>query len=341
MIFIKKVLKNIYFICIYAKSYKTTLKTKFKETGHNRGQGISVIVLDLKTNKFTKYVSIAEAARALNTYPKAIWRKVQNNNLYLDRYHIIKDSGDFYYKPKETKRYLLHDKYFYIIPKDYKYLFKIIKESFIVSRLFLLILMCIILYLVVFIYIDTYNIYIYSLQESRADHLKYILEHRFTSNNTSSNYELSVITEKMSKFNMNNTLASVEWKFKYTHFYNNLTDILKIDPSILSNVNLDFSSMVSNSVCEARNIVDNTFITSSPIISQANFNGVNPVLNINPILNFEPIYRDYTNSIGIHGNRDSLALVTNDLVLGKSKELLNYQSNILYCLINGLSPSLY
>jgi hypothetical protein len=25
----------------------------------------------------------------------------------------------------------------------------------------------------------------------------------------------------------------------------------------------------------------------------------------------------------------------------KTTELLNYQSNILYCLINGLSPSLY
>jgi hypothetical protein len=109
---------------------------------------------------------------------------------------------------------------------------------------------------------------------------------------------------------------------------------------------LDFSSVVNNSL--TNNIVlDNSIITSSPIISQANFNGINsvvninPVLNINPIVSFEPTYRDYTNSIGIHGNRDSLTLVTNDLVLGKSKELLNYQSNILYCLINGLSPSLY
>jgi hypothetical protein len=104
--------------------------------------------------------------------------------------------------------------------------------------------------------------------------------------------------------------------------------------------------MVSNSVCfgEAtarNNIVDNSLITSSPIISQANFNGINSVVSINPVVNFEPIYRDYTNSLGIYSNRDSLTLATNDLALVKTKELLNYQSNILYCLINGLSPSLY
>jgi hypothetical protein len=72
MIFIKEIFKTIYFIYVCAKSYKTTLKTNFKETGHNKGQGISVIVLDLKTNKFVKYVSIAEAARALNTHTKTI-----------------------------------------------------------------------------------------------------------------------------------------------------------------------------------------------------------------------------------------------------------------------------
>jgi hypothetical protein len=67
-IFIKEILKTIYFIYFCAK----TLKLRSKEKDLNKGQGTKVIVLDLKTSKFNKYLSIAEAARALNTYPKAI-----------------------------------------------------------------------------------------------------------------------------------------------------------------------------------------------------------------------------------------------------------------------------
>lgn len=72
-------------------------------------QGISVIGLGLKTNKFIKYVSIAEAARALNTYPIPFLRKVQYNKLYLERYIIINCSGDLNYKPKEIKIYFWYN----------------------------------------------------------------------------------------------------------------------------------------------------------------------------------------------------------------------------------------
>jgi hypothetical protein len=46
--------------------------------------------MDLKLNNSTSYVSIAEAARSLNTYPKAIWRKVNSGNLHKGRYKITK-----------------------------------------------------------------------------------------------------------------------------------------------------------------------------------------------------------------------------------------------------------
>lgn len=71
-------------------------KTNYSKEKHikTKEQSIPVIVLDLKTNKFIKCVSIAEAARSLNTHSKTIWRKVQDNKLYLDRYKIIKYSGD-------------------------------------------------------------------------------------------------------------------------------------------------------------------------------------------------------------------------------------------------------
>lgn len=322
------------------KDFKILLKEKQTKA---KVQGMPVIVLDLKTNKFHKYVSIAEAARALDTHSKTIWRKVQDNKLYLDRYQIIKYSGDIDYKYKHVKSYW-HIFYYNLKPKDYKYVFRVIEKSSIyIPYIILIMIVCIILYTIALISIDIYNLYTYNLQEYRANHLKYILEHRFTSNNISSNSKLPVIIDNTSRFNGNNPWCftwSAEWQLKYTHFYSNLSDVLGINSPILSNVNLDFSSVINNSV--TNNIVlDNSVITSSPIISQANFNGISSVVDINPVVNLEPSYQDYTNSLGIYCDRDSLRLVTNDLVQGKTKELLNYQSNILYCLINGLSPSLY
>jgi hypothetical protein len=37
-----------------------------------KGFGIPVVVIDSKTNISSEYISIAKAARSLNTYPKAI-----------------------------------------------------------------------------------------------------------------------------------------------------------------------------------------------------------------------------------------------------------------------------
>lgn len=65
-----------------------------KEIGTKRNKFvISVIVLDLKTKQSYVYVSIAEAARSFNTYPKTIWRVVYNNKLYLNRYQIIEKNN--------------------------------------------------------------------------------------------------------------------------------------------------------------------------------------------------------------------------------------------------------
>jgi hypothetical protein len=51
---------------------KTLLTQEGKKPLKTKGRGINVIVLDLKTNKFFKYVSITEAAKALNTHTKTI-----------------------------------------------------------------------------------------------------------------------------------------------------------------------------------------------------------------------------------------------------------------------------
>jgi hypothetical protein len=80
---------------------------------------------------------------------------------------------------------------------------------------------------------------------------------------------------------------------------------------------------------------------SSPIIERVNINNIfsNAIASTN-------IANDSTNSLGIQGiNYNSRnSLIVDNLLMNtkvKTTELLNYQSNILYCLINGLSPSIY
>jgi len=80
---------------------------------------------------------------------------------------------------------------------------------------------------------------------------------------------------------------------------------------------------------------------SSPIIERIDLNNVfnSMVIKTAPII--ETMDNNY---LSINSNRNSLTLNTFiDLLQGRSrsKELLNYQSNILYLLINNLSPSVY
>jgi hypothetical protein len=102
---------------------------------------------------------------------------------------------------------------------------------------------------------------------------------------------------------------------------------LSIYQPIIDEADLDFSSSYS--------------INASPIIERIDLNSVfnNIVINTAPFV--ESIDNNY---LSINSNRKSLTLNTSiDLLRGhpKNKELLNYESNILYLLINNLSPSIY
>jgi len=101
----------------------------------------------------------------------------------------------------------------------------------------------------------------------------------------------------------------------------------------MSKINLDFTSgdtsLATNSVY------------SSPIIERINLNSVFNSFAVNTVSVTEPIIN---NSFGLNSNRSSLTLNTSIDALSSrpiSRELLNYQSNILYLLINKLSPSIY
>jgi len=104
----------------------------------------------------------------------------------------------------------------------------------------------------------------------------------------------------------------------------------------MNKVDLDFNSGANISLMNTINLGN-----SSPIIERIDLNNVFNAM----VLNTAPIIDTMgNNSLSINSNRNSLRLNTSiDLLGGQSrnKELLNYQSNILYLLINNLSPSIY
>jgi predicted glycosyltransferase involved in capsule biosynthesis len=104
----------------------------------------------------------------------------------------------------------------------------------------------------------------------------------------------------------------------------------------MKEVNLDFSSAIDAAIIHPVHSIN-----SSPIIERIDLNGVFNKI----VINTAPIIESMdSNSLSINSNRNSLTLNTSiDLLRSQSrnKELLNYQSNILYLLINNLSPSIY
>lgn len=100
---------------------------------------------------------------------------------------------------------------------------------------------------------------------------------------------------------------------------------LSIYQPIMNEVNLDFSSQGNSSIMNSIHSIN-----SSPIMEWIDLNGIfnNMVLNTAPIVESMD-----SNSLSFNSNRNSLTLNTSiDLLrsLSRNKELLNYQSNILY-----------
>jgi hypothetical protein len=106
----------------------------------------------------------------------------------------------------------------------------------------------------------------------------------------------------------------------------------------MNEVNLDFSSAGNVSIMNSIHSVNSIH---SPIIERIDLNNVFNTM----VINTAPIVESMDNNyLSIISNRNSLTLNTSiDLLRSQSrnKELLNYQSNILYLLINNLSPSIY
>lgn len=285
--------------------------------------GIPVVVLDLKTKKSYEYRSIAEAARYFKTHPKTIWRIVYNNRLYLNRYQISEK------KNINNKYIVLYINYFYssinAVKNNKNLIYRIL--LFIV----LSILICIFLVFIFIIFKDIYDKYVFTLLEGKINFNIYVSEHRYYLYHVLNNNSTDDITYKTNFINIKGWRYEYLINNKWTSIHNNELGIYQ---SIINAINLDFNAKGNLTFSRINSAY------SSPLIERVNINSIfsNAIASTN-------ITNEVTNSLGIQGinfNRNSV--IFEDLVINtrvKTTELLNYQSNILYCLINGLSPSLY
>jgi len=271
--------------------------------------GTPIVVLDMKTKEIFEFASISEAARYFSTYPKTIWRIVYGHKLYLNRYQIT--VGNSY-----------NNKLYAIIYVNFlKSIYKVFKNNrfFIVYMLLSMILIAmlyIFMYYVILVCKETYSEYIVNMNSIKANYYKCVIEHSFASKNSIVNASKSSVSmDKISRF----VEVNKGWK---------LDANFGIYQCIISEINLDFSSTTYS-------------VYTSPIIERIDLNSVfnNLVIKTAPITEFIS-----NNSLSINSNRNSLTLNTSiDGLINRPRntELLNYQSNILYLLINKLSPSIY
>jgi len=168
------------------------------------------------------------------------------------------------------------------------------------------------MYYLVLIFKEMYSEYITTIHDIKVNRLKYVLEHNFTLDcNSGNNSKVITSSSKISRFVEG---TNKEWK---------LETKLGLYQAILNEINLDFNSMMGSSTINS--------IYSSPIIERID---LNDVFN-NLVVKTAPIPDTIRNSLTLNTSIEALSNRP------RSTELLNYNSNILYLLINKLSPSLY
>ena len=297
-----------------------------KRTNKRFVAGTPILVLDVKTNKSIEFLSFSEAARYFDTYPKTIWRIVYNDKLYLNRYKIKVINNN------QANREIINKVSFgqtFIV--YFKYAYKWILENCSLISYVLLSIMFTTIFLVLITYIilafkDIYSDYISTIHNIKINNFNPALHCNFNTNSDLVyNYRLNNPKGKTSEF----IEVNREWF---------ISAKLSIYQPIMDEANLDFSSqgniLIMNSIHSVNSI-------HSPIMERIDLNSVfnNMVINTAPIVEAMD-----SNTLSINSNRNSLTLNTSiDLLRGhpRNKELLNYQSNILYLLINNLSPSIY
>lgn len=278
-----------------------------KNTVTNYAKGSVVInkeTVKLNFNSYKKRVKIYNNSKWVDTKP--LYIDIDKNNTSMDnKKYSTYSKGSANINPKFSNSFRnLLNKY----------------RNSIIS-LFILSSLAIILYFIlpdiILMINNIYYEYVQYVHKVKGDHLKWVLENRFTSNSISSN-EINPM-DKISKFN------KIEFNQKYKDYFTD--DKLIILRAILNEVNINFQSLV--------NTINNT-----PVITQTNLTDF--LFEARDVHAQAPI-----NPLGIQGinhNLDEVIHMLDEYIVehrSQSLERLNYHSNIMYILVNKLSPSIY
>lgn len=338
---------------------------------------IPVEVLDTKTGISSQYVSIAEAARYFNIYPKAIWRKVQSGELYKGRY-IIK--AKHFPKVPRTKRYFIYKKINKIPSLVYSY--KSNKNILIIFYLFLLLFILSFVvnryfYYYVLLFTDIYHSYFPAFIEMDLDTFNSMLKDEFRLNNTKKeilsdniNYLVDINRKLRYEYiftnNIINSIDLINAKIaNYQYWVNKIHSFWIHEDTIVSNtINIIPASSPSaspSSIYSAdqspssssyfikKNVFLGEHIDKSSIKRSIKESVDNTTIFSNAITSNVPtinILNDYTSdkspiveTQNLYNNHRHYNIIDKSLYGPKSpgRRLLNYESNILFCLINGLS----
>lgn len=322
-------IKRLYSSKVNKKDYFNRLF--FDKIKNKNNAGIPIVVLDLQTNKLTQYKSINEAARSLAAHPKSIWRKIHNKQLYLERY-VIKIHHSIYnriffnvIKYANTKFKFLYNNYVIVI----NILLNIVLLGYLVYK-------CTPYFIELFAYV--YNNYT-NVDKIDNDKLKYVLDKKCTKSNYIFNYIAMPISNEINglvEFNQ-------EWKSvcvlkNKTSFIHNLPHKFEIGlyQSIVNEINLDFQTKT----------VSFPTLNSSPILEKVNINNIfsNAIESTRPTISIVDNANPNNSLVIQTQNLHRKFSIVDNLLIGPGsprRELLNYNSNVLFCLINGLSPSTY
>jgi hypothetical protein len=246
-----------------------------------------------------------------------VLKQVFENSILRDRIDILQSiTFKFYIENKNRK---IHDK----IMKYYKvFLLILFNNTFlkILKVLFSMFIIYLCLAGLIFIFNQVYQEYINYVNEIKGSHLKWVLENRFSFSNNNNNNP-NITFKRISRFLEFKTELIYEYK-DFLSKYNN-TNILN---TILNELSINFKSEVVS-------------INATPNLNKGSLTdflfearGLHPMAPSNPL-----------GIQGINHNLDEISNMLDKYLLehrSQSLERLNYHSNIMYILVNKLSPYL-
>ncbi len=284
------------------------------ETNYEKGSviiGQKEVILD--HNSYKKREKVYQNSKWVDTRPLSY----KNNNSYntngtIGNREFNSIANKYYYKNISNNKICTCNKKHQVVNTKFDYTYYVYSG---------LVLLLAILYFYIPYIIDVvnelYSNYIQELHRIKGDHIRFIMENRITCNKTIEEYS-SIDYNKISKFVDINS----EWRYEIKNLLKRYDILLPI----LNQLDINFHSITS------------LFNTTPYLDNSSNL--------LSYIFEERPLHLDINvnNPLGIQGieyHVDQAIDLINKYMLEYQQERLNYESNLLYILINRLTPSSY